>query len=605
MHVSDAEIQAALDAARECLTGQLGDGGFWEGRLSSSALSTAVASFALALAGDHEPAQRGAQWLAEHANDDGGWGDTVDSPSNLATTLLSWAAVVHAGVDGRRAEAWLESRLGSTSPSVLAEAVLAFYGNDRTFSAPILTMCALSNRLGDDGWRHVSQLPFELALVPRRFFSFLRLPVVSYALPALIAIGLARHRHAPSAVLPLRVLRDRCTPRVLRLLRHIQPKTGGFLEAAPLTGFVCMSLCASGYGAHPATAACREFLTSSQRRDGSWPIDTHLATWVTSLATRALCRGQGMPELQRDRVRGYLLATQQKEEHPFTQAAPGGWAWTHLPGGVPDADDTSAALIALKHLGACDETVRDAVSGGAAWLLALQNRDGGWPTFCRGWGRLPFDRSCADITAHVLRAFAEWHEASGERLQRRLESAVAKGVVFLTRMQRSDGAWLPLWFGNQLATEQRNPVYGTARVVEALRHVRAQGLWQVDAILEKGQAYLLASQNRDGGWGGAQGTPSSVEETALAVCALAGLADGDAAKRGAGWLIAATEGGTRFPPSPIGVYFAQLWYSEKLYPLVFTVDALGACSPLPTPHSPLPPQSHSTPPHGRTNAPAE
>ena len=23
-----------------------------------------------------------------------------------------------------------------------------------------------------------------------------------------------------------------------------------------------------------------------------------------------------------------------------------------------------------------------------------------WPTFCRGWGRLPFDRSGSDLTAH-------------------------------------------------------------------------------------------------------------------------------------------------------------------------------------------------------------
>ena len=37
------------------------------------------------------------------------------------------------------------------------------------------------------------------------------------------------------------------------------------------------------------------------------------------------------------------------------------------------------------------------------WLIHLQNRDGGWPTFCRGWGALPFDRSGCDLTAHVLR----------------------------------------------------------------------------------------------------------------------------------------------------------------------------------------------------------
>jgi squalene-hopene/tetraprenyl-beta-curcumene cyclase len=28
-------------------------------------------------------------------------------------------------------------------------------------------------------------------------------------------------------------------------------------------------------------------------------------------------------------------------------------------------------------------------------------------------------------------------------------------------------------------------------------------------------------------------------------------------------------------PSPIGFYFAKLWYYEKLYPLIFTVSALG------------------------------
>jgi squalene-hopene/tetraprenyl-beta-curcumene cyclase len=28
-------------------------------------------------------------------------------------------------------------------------------------------------------------------------------------------------------------------------------------------------------------------------------------------------------------------------------------------------------------------------------------------------------------------------------------------------------------------------------------------------------------------------------------------------------------------PAPIGFYFAKLWYYEKLYPLIFTVAALG------------------------------
>ena len=42
--------------------------------------------------------------------------------------------------------------------------------------------------------------------------------------------------------------------------------------------------------------------------------------------------------------------------------------------------------------------------------------------------------------------------------------------------------------------------------------------------------------------------------------------------------VESTAGGTRFDPSPIGLYFAQLWYAEKLYPLIFTVGALERVS---------------------------
>ena len=48
-----------------------------------------------------------------------------------------------------------------------------------------------------------------------------------------------------------------------------------------------------------------------------------------------------------------------------------------------------------------------------------------------------------------------------------------------------------------------------------------------------------------------------------------------AAERGIGWLVEAAESGRHRESSPIGFYFAKLWYYEKLYPLIFTVSALG------------------------------
>src|SRR4030088_1793974 len=88
-----------------------------------------------------------------------------------------------------------------------------------------------------------------------------------------------------------------------------------------------------------------------------------------------------------------------------------------------------------------------------------------------------------------------------------------KALAFLTRYQRADGSWLPLWFGNQHAPNDENPTYGTARVLAAYRDLDMMGTMPA----RRGVSWLLAAQNADGGWGGAAGTPSSIEETALAV----------------------------------------------------------------------------------------
>ena len=61
----------------------------------------------------------------------------------------------------------------------------------------------------------------------------------------------------------------------------------------------------------------------------------------------------------------------------------------------------------------------------------------------------------------------------------------------------------------------------------------------------------------------------------MAVWALAGTDEQATATRGAEWLVRNTRGGREFPTKPIGLYFASLWYSDRMYPLVFSVGALG------------------------------
>lgn len=576
----------ALDRTIANLVSRLLDrrvpGGWWEGHLSSSALSTATAASALALT-TQDDVSPGLSWLANNQNADGGWGDTVLNRSNISTTLLCWccysiaqASERHAATIGR-AEAWLRREAGSLEPAKLVEAILLRYGDDRTFSVPILTVMAIAGKLGTgrDSWRYIPQLPFELAAFPHQLFGWLRLPVVSYALPALIAIGQVRHHHRPSRNPIVRVARNQLLPGVLRLLREIQPSTGGYLEATPLTSFVLMSLASAGRADNSVVTEGVHFLRNSIRPDGSWPIDTNLATWVTTLAINGL---DGFSDLDpplpveiRHGIRDWLLAQQYREEHPYTHAAPGGWAWTPLPGGVPDADDTPGALLALRKLGEIDARAREAAASGVRWLISLQNSDGGMPTFCRGWGKLPFDRSAADLTAHALAAWRAWLPDLDASTAIAVRRAIGKGLSYLKRTQQSDGSWTPLWFGNEHAPGEENPTYGTARTVIALAHAET-------TLLPRAIRWLEGAQNSDGGWGGAPGVQSSTEETALAVHALSETTHAGASlrciERGTQWLVESTNCGTLTAATPIGLYFARLWYSEELYPLIFASSAL-------------------------------
>ena len=46
--------------------------------------------------------------------------------------------------------------------------------------------------------------------------------------------------------------------------------------------------------------------------------------------------------------------------------------------------------------------------------------------------------------------------------------------------------------------------------------------------------------------------------------------------RGLDWLSSAVDAGKLEHASPIGFYFAKLWYYERLYPTVFALGAVGA-----------------------------
>ncbi len=604
-------LYSAFHKAKQLLLEQRVDQGHWVGELSGSALSTATAVSALSfmvasneLTGDPldkavQQIADGIEWLVQSQNDDGGWGDTELSYSNISTSMLVVAAI--SSIQNReQPTAVLDRAWDYIDGQGGVPAIRNRYGRDKTFAVPILANCAMAGLVD---WKEVSPLPFEAACVPQRFYHLMRMPVVSYAIPALVAIGQVKYKFDPPLNPITRWIRRWSIGRSLNVLKKMQPASGGYLEAVPLTSFVCMALIQSGRADHPVVQQGIRFLMRSFRVPGNstteigqgcWPIDTNLATWTTTLSVNALAECSSETDWNDASLRScfdWIRKCQYRERHPFTGAAPGGWGWSDLSGAVPDADDTPGALLALKKFydlaDLSDQEkwkIREAAGEGVIWLMELQNRDKGWPTFCRGWGRFPFDRSGSDITAHVLRALAAWQvELRGDRRFQRLSRCLQRGFEYLASQQEADGSWLPLWFGNQDFSEDVNPCYGTAKVLMAYRDADSFDTKQA----EIGLRWIVENQNPDGGWGGGKSRQrplenplgiSSVEETALCVEALLDAQQLEfhvAAQRGLDWLIKAVESDQIVEPWPIGFYFAKLWYYEKLYPLIFTVSALG------------------------------
>ncbi len=668
-------LVAAHRRVRSELLGERTVGGHWVGELSSSPLATAAAVSALVVAHgnagfdasrDTAPPERthlqnmlqsgiselvieSLHWLAERQNEDGGWGDTERGRSNVAATILVQSAFRLTGVPAKyegltdRADEYLEAQGG-------VAALRKRYGRDKTLSTPILASAALAGLIP---WRQVPALPFEYTCLPQKWYGYLQLPVVSYAIPLLVAVGQLKFHHDPPRNPFTRLARMVTRSRSLAAIERMQPESGGFLDSVPLTAFVVMSLASIGLGQHRIVRRGVEFLLSSVRSDASWPVVSNLATWNTTLAINALGGTSTIADVSQiddhfhetvadgsswldttseshsslashsdlsrkaeaaaldENCLDWLLDCQHDQPHPYTGAQPGGWAWTELAGGVPETDDTAGALLALERSRHSYPQLKRhrlelAARRGIEWLLDLQNSDGGWPTFCRGWSMLRFDRSASDLTAHALRALAAWqytwrsdsrHANLPEGLDERMTAAVERGLGFLENEQRNDGSFVPLWFGNQYHPDGHNLVYGTAQVLIAYAEL---GKLETDPA-QRAARWLLGVQHANGGWGPPRSSPAtslsniyrsgtsraedalasfcSVEETSLAIEALLPLAESNqlharAVKNGLKWLVDAVEQGRLRHPSPIGFYFARLWYHERLYPLVFATSAL-------------------------------
>jgi len=224
--------------------------------------------------------------------------------------------------------------------------------------------------------------------------------------------------------------------------------------------------------------------------------------WDTALLSYAL-QEAGMPTNHQTIIKAnqYLLNKQHVLRGDWSVNAPeanvGGWGFSDSNHFVPDNDDTSAALRALSRQRKTKDNVRNAWRKGSSYLLAMQNRDGGWGAFEKNayqpiLAYLPIDNakdsliddSTADLTGRVL-------ELLGNFAHYRLEDApIKKAADWLIQQQRADGSWYGKWGVCY--------IYGTWAAVTGLRAV---GVKKNHPAIKKAVEWLQAVQREDGGWG--------------------------------------------------------------------------------------------------------
>ena len=350
-------------------------------------------------------------------------------------------------------------------------------------------------------------------------------------------------------------------------------KSDGLGAIFPPVVFSTVALKALGYADNsPQVLECLrqlERLAINDPSDGTTRLQPCFSpVWDTGLVMRALALS-GVPADDPAIVRAadWLRGRQTTVVGDWAEtvaASPGGWYFEYANEFYPDVDDTAMSLMALqtlfrdepavsplpqnqeaRALGDGQTGLRESVATierGLRWMLAMQNRDGGWGAFDRNNDRhflcyVPFadhnamiDPSTADLCGRVL-------EALGKLGCRVGDPQVDRAVEFVRRTQEADGSWFGRWGVNY--------IYGTWQALTGLIEV---GVSPDDPAVVAGAKWLLAHQQANGGWGE---SPNSYEQpelrgqgqttasqTAWAVLGLiaAGMADHPAALRGVRYL---------------------------------------------------------------------
>ncbi|HEX6762323.1 MAG TPA: squalene--hopene cyclase [Gaiellaceae bacterium] len=571
--------------------------GYWKGELETNVTIDAEDLFLRHYLGilDRQRARSTARWIRSKQREDGSWATFYGGPPDLSTTAEAYVALRLAGDDPAappmRAAASVVRELGGVEDA-------------RVFTRMWLALLALER------WEDVPAVPPEQMLLPARvplsvysFACWARQTIVALQ----VATTLQPAEPVPFGIGELRSGAPRAAPALDRLLHRYGRRRIGPLRDALLRRSVA-------------------FILERQEADGSWggiqppwvwsivalhawglPLDDPVLSralrgldsftvedehgrrveacqspvWDTALAVIALLDAGLEPREPAVRravqwLEGKEIRVRGDWSRRRPRLAPGGFAFEFENDWHPDVDDTAEVVLALRR----GEGDRAVIRRGLDWIRGMQCRSGGWAAFDAENasalpGRLPFCDfgEVTDPPSADVTAHALEALAADERPG---SGTVERGLAFLLAEQERDGSWFGRWGANH--------VYGTGAAVPALA---ACGLAGHESV-RRAVAWLEAVQNEDGGFGEdlrsyrdaawrGRGC-STASQTAWALLALqAGGHEGPAVERAVSWLARTQrEDGAWDEPQFTGTGFPGDFYlNYHLYRQVFPVSALG------------------------------
>lgn len=621
-------MQTAVDTAIARAQGHLlalqDASGFWRGELEADTTITAEYLLFRHLIRRRDPGleAKATRYLRERQGADGSWNLFEGGPGDISASIKAYFALKLAGTPPAdpalaRARTWIRERGGPVQANVFTKITLALFGQYP--------------------WGGIPAMPVELVLLPR--WAYFHIYAISYWSRTVIVPLLIVMDRRPVHRLPLELGLDELWAHHLHLEDPTYARRGwvSWKNVFLLLDGVLKAW--EGYGPRPfrqqALRAAHDWLVPRLRVPGGlggiYPAmanavlalrllgyaDDHplvagqlkelealvieeperlrvqpcvSPVWDTALALQALlASGLAPAHPALLRAGDWLLARQILEPGDWQVARPGlepgGWPFQFANDFYPDLDDTAMVVMGLQALAHPDPgRVARAVERGVRWIVGMQGRNGGWGSFDADQTRLllnniPFadhgallDPATEDLTGRCLECLGRLGLASA------YPEAVRRGLAFLRRAQRPDGAWYGRWGVNYL--------YGTWSVLRALE---ALGLAPDDPMVRRAADWLEARQNADGGWGescasyadpslAGQG-PSTPSQTAWALLGLlaAGRRDRDAVARGIRYLLATQrpDGGWE-DPYWNGTGFPRVFYLKyHLYAHYFPLWALG------------------------------